>query len=72
MSKDELLAELRELVVPDVMTIEEASQHCRLSAGYLNELRYAGKGPAFLQLGRAVRYRREALDAWLRSQERQP
>lgn len=36
----------------------------------LGEWRVNGRGPAFIRVGRGVRYRPEAVDAWLLSQER--
>ena len=35
----------------------------------LSEWRINGNGPSFIRLGRAVRYRPEAVDAWLLSRE---
>ena len=41
-----------------------------LSISTLNKLRCAGDGPAFLKLGRAVRYDRRDLDQWLDERRR--
>lgn len=35
----------------------------------LSEWRIRGTGPAYIRVGRSVRYRPEAVDAWLLSQE---
>lgn len=35
----------------------------------LSEWRIRGTGPAFIRVGRSVRYRPEAVDAWLLAQE---
>lgn len=35
----------------------------------LSEWRIKGRGPKFIRVGRSVRYRPEAVDAWLLSQE---
>lgn len=35
----------------------------------LSEWRINGRGPAFIRVGRGVRYRPEAVDEWLLSQE---
>ena len=43
----------------------EAAEALRLAAGTLEKLRTYGGGPRYVKLGRAVRYRREDLDAWL-------
>ena len=36
----------------------------------LSEWRITGNGPAYIRVGRGVRYRPEAVDAWLLSRER--
>ena len=43
----------------------EAAEALRLAAGTLEKLRTYGGGPRYVKLGRAVRYRREDLEAWL-------
>lgn len=35
----------------------------------VDEWRITGKGPAFVRVGRSVRYTPEAVDAWLKSQQ---
>lgn len=35
----------------------------------LSEWRIKGRGPRFIRVGRSVRYRPEAVDSWLLSQE---
>jgi predicted DNA-binding transcriptional regulator AlpA len=35
----------------------------------LSEKRITGTGPAFMRIGKSVRYRPESVDAWLLSQE---
>jgi hypothetical protein len=35
----------------------------------LSEWRITGRGPKYIRVGRGVRYRPEAVDAWLLSQE---
>ena len=44
---------------------KEAAEFLGLSAGYLNCLRCASKGPPFVKLGRAVRYRPDDLHRWV-------
>lgn len=51
----------------DLLVVDEAAAYCSLSKSYLNTLRVTGSGPAFLKLGRAVRYRRSDLDSWIES-----
>ena len=52
----------------DLLDVNEAAALLRLSASNLNKRRVEGNGPAFLKLGRAVRYQRSALLAWAESQ----
>ncbi|MDB5452423.1 MAG: hypothetical protein JWO33_1001 [Caulobacteraceae bacterium] len=49
-----------------LLTASEAAQWANVSVSYLNQQRMAsgGKGPRFVRLGRAVRYRLEDLEAW--------
>ena len=43
----------------------EAAARIGLSSSTLRKLRLRGEGPAFLKLGRAVRYREIDIDAWV-------
>lgn len=49
----------------EVMTTPEAADYLRLGKNTLEKMRLTGAGPHFLKLGRAVRYTRASLDAWL-------
>lgn len=55
---------------PDILDTVAAAAHLHLSRQYLEKMRLVGGGPVFLKLGRAVRYRRIDLDAWLDAQVR--
>lgn len=46
----------------------EAGVYLSLDPGHLANLRSRGLGPAYVRLGRAVRYRTEDLDQWVQSQ----
>lgn len=48
-------------------TIQErdAAKYVGLSRAFLRQARALGRGPAYLKLGRAVRYRVADLDDWL-------
>lgn len=46
----------------------EAAEYLSLSPRTLQTWRRQGVGPAFIQAGRAVRYRRSALDSWVDAQ----
>jgi excisionase family DNA binding protein len=49
----------------DLLTPDEAADYLRLSVRQLQQWRYIGSGPRYTKAGRAVRYRRADLDAWL-------
>ena len=55
----------------EVLTTEEAAMLLGLSTSTLNKWRVYGKGPKFLKLGRAVRYRKHDLNAFLVARTRQ-
>ena len=55
----------------DILTEDEAAKYIGMSRSYLNADRSNGprvkrtKGPVFMKIGKAVRYRKEDLDVWL-------
>ena len=49
-----------------------AAKYIGVKPGTLNQWRTMGKGPVFLRVGRFVRYRLSALDAWLDKQQVDP
>ena len=51
----------------DILNTHEAASYVRLSASSLNKMRCTGLGPAFIRMGRSVRYRRRALDSFIDS-----
>ena len=55
------------IVVTDYMTTMEAAAYLKLSRQFLEAARYRGdgSGPSYLKIGRAVRYRKPVLDAWM-------
>ncbi|MEZ5816763.1 MAG: helix-turn-helix domain-containing protein [Hyphomicrobiaceae bacterium] len=55
---------------PEWMAPEPAAQYVDSSVSTLAKLRLRGGGPAFCRIGRAIRYRRRDLDAWLLSTSR--
>jgi predicted DNA-binding transcriptional regulator AlpA len=53
-----------------VLNVKSAADYVALSKSQLDKMRCDGSGPRFVRLGRrCVRYRVEALDAWLSSRE---
>lgn len=56
---------------PELLDERAAAAYLGMSAAYLRADRYRGHvggrtpGPAYLRLGRTIRYQREDLDAWL-------
>ncbi|MBU7587906.1 MAG: helix-turn-helix domain-containing protein [Sphingopyxis terrae] len=55
----------------DFFTVKEAAAHVGLSVHTLNAYRISGDGPPYFKLGRLVRYDRNQLEAWARSDQRQ-
>ena len=51
--------------VPLVMTEREVAALLQMKVSTLRAWRLRGKGPAFLKLGAAVRYRREDVEAFM-------
>lgn len=55
----------------EVLTEKEAAKYITMSQSFLRQDRMNGYrdgrtlGPDFMKLGRAIRYRKEDLDAWL-------
>ena len=47
------------------LNTELAAQYLSLAESTLEKARVSGAGPRYLKLGRAVRYRRSDLDAWM-------
>jgi hypothetical protein len=57
---------------PDqLLTVNEAAAILRCSVASLNKWRLSGKGPAFIYVGRRVRYTRAALIAFIAASTRQ-
>ena len=50
-----------------LLTTEQAAKYLNLSPKTLERLRCEGGGPAFLKLGRLVRYRIDSLQEWIAS-----
>lgn len=54
-----------------LLTPAEAAQFTRLTVGQLAQLRYLGRGPAYLNpTPRRILYRRSDLESWLSASER--
>jgi excisionase family DNA binding protein len=50
---------------PSPLTTPEAADYLGLKSGTLEIWRWSGKGPKFLKLGRAIRYRLEDLEEFM-------
>lgn len=50
------------------LTVPQASKYIKISIHTLNEWRKKGKGPAFEKKSNLIRYRKEALDRYLKTQ----
>lgn len=53
----------------DLLTVPEVCALLKVRPQTLNNWRYEGKGPAFLKVGRAIRYRRSAIEEFLAAAE---
>ena len=53
----------REIEIP--MTTRQAAQALGIKPGTLEVWRVRGDGPAYLKIGRAVRYRRDDIEAFI-------
>ena len=53
-----------------VLTTKEAAADLKVSESFLAKARMRGTGPAFIQIGRAVRYSRTALETYKSLQTR--
>lgn len=55
--------------LPDVMTERQASQYMQISEKTLTKWRIQGIGPRFVKIGGLIRYRKLAIDDFLKSKE---
>ncbi|MCB1765916.1 MAG: helix-turn-helix domain-containing protein [Candidatus Competibacteraceae bacterium] len=55
-----------------LLTTQEAAEQLRVSATSLYRWRREGLGPAYILVGRKVRYETQAVVDWLSSRQRQP
>lgn len=74
----ELAVAARQRSDDDILTTEDFAREYRIPAGTVRYLRSRGQGPAYMRLGgggpqgRVVRYRRAAIEAWLRTRTTEP
>ena len=52
---------------PEIMNEMQVAEYLNMSAASLRKWRLFREGPKFLKVGRAVRYRKAEVDAWLNS-----
>lgn len=55
-----------------LLTPAEAARQLQVREKTLSEWRYARTGPAFIKVGRLVRYQQADLDRWIESQRVRP
>jgi excisionase family DNA binding protein len=58
------------MTMPELLTIKEAAACLKVSEETLRKWRAQGAGPPVAKLGRHLRYRKDALDQWVKEQER--
>lgn len=51
-----------------LLTPDDVSRHLGVPTGTLANWRYQGQGPAFVRVGRHVRYRARDIDEWINNQ----
>lgn len=56
-------------VLDSLITPATLADRLGLTQRTLSEKRITGTGPAFVRIGKSVRYRPESVDAWLLAQE---
>ena len=56
------------VTLPCLLTQGELAQYLNKSEAWAERSRWDGSGPPYVKLGRHVRYRREAVEAWLEQQ----
>jgi excisionase family DNA binding protein len=55
------------MITETYFTPREAAEYLRSSTSTLAKARLTKRGPAFVRIGRAVRYRKSDIDAWMSS-----
>jgi excisionase family DNA binding protein len=56
--------------VPSLLTAKEAARRLKVSTSWLAKARMRGDGPAYIRVGRSIRYSEAALLQWLKSRQR--
>ncbi len=54
----------------EILTAAEAAKILKMSESWLAKARMRGDGPAFMKVGRSVRYALPALQQWMKSRQR--
>ena len=52
------------IAVPRLMTVDQTAQYLGITRQALDKARWLGKGPAFIKIGRLIRYKAEDLLAY--------
>ena len=65
LGNEEMAADGTAFIPSPLWTTKQAAVYLGLSMSTLNKWRCYGSGPAFLKLGRSVRYRKSQLDNFL-------
>lgn len=65
------LSGMRAPVLDGLLTPPSLAERLEVTERTLSEWRITGRGPAFIRVGKTVRYRPSAVDTWLLSQEHQ-
>jgi len=56
--------------LPTLLTPKEAATRLKISDSWLAKARMRGDGPAYMRIGRSIRYAEAALIQWMKSRQR--
>jgi predicted DNA-binding transcriptional regulator AlpA len=57
-------------VMMNLLTASEAARLLKVSVSWLAKARMRGDGPAYIKVGRSIRYAEVALQQWLKARQR--
>jgi predicted DNA-binding transcriptional regulator AlpA len=57
-------------IMMNLLTASEAARLLKVSVSWLAKARMRGDGPAYIKVGRSIRYAEVALQQWLKARQR--
>lgn len=55
------------MALPQLLTPTEVSDACQLSLDTLKRMRVRGEGPAWVKLGKQIRYHQDSVIEWMKT-----